>query len=147
FDSEIRFRPLAPMAARIVGTLLVALSVFHYYTAGFGLLSEMLHRGIHLSFVLGLIFLVFPFSKTGYGEPARASLIRPLGISLFDWALAIGAVVAVMHVPFIPLDDLAFRVGNPTTTDVVLGGILVVVLLEATRRSVGWPLPIIAVCF
>jgi TRAP transporter 4TM/12TM fusion protein len=147
FDSEIRFRPLAPMAARIVGTLLVALSVFHYYTAGFGLLSEMLHRGIHLSFVLGLIFLVFPFSKKGYGEPARASLIRPLGISLFDWALAIGAVVAVMHVPFIPLDDLAFRVGNPTTTDVVLGGILVVVLLEATRRSVGWPLPIIAVCF
>ena len=147
FDSEIRFRPLAPMAARIVGTLLVALSVFHYYTAGFGLLSEMLHRGIHLSFVLGLIFLVFPFSKTGYSEPARASLIRPLGISLFDWALAIGAVVAVMHVPFIPLDDLAFRVGNPTTTDVVLGGILVLVLLEATRRSVGWPLPIIAICF
>jgi TRAP transporter 4TM/12TM fusion protein len=147
FDSEIRFRPLAPMAARIVGTLLVALSVFHYYTAGFGLLSEMLHRGIHLSFVLGLIFLVFPFSKKGYSEPARASLVRPLGISLFDWALAIGAIVAVMHVPFIPLDDLAFRVGNPTMTDVVLGGILVVVLLEATRRSVGWPLPIIAVCF
>ncbi len=147
FDSEIRFRPLAPFAARLVGVLLVALSVFHYYTAGFGLLSEVLHRGIHLSFVLGLIFLVFPFSRKGYDEPARPTLIRPLGISLFDWALGIGAVIAVMHVPFIPLDDLAFRVGNPTTTDVILGGILIIVLLEATRRSVGWPLPIIALLF
>lgn len=147
FDSEIRFRPLAPLAARLVGALLVALSIFHYYTAGFGLLSEVLHRGIHLSFVLGLIFLVFPFSRKGYDQPANGGLIRPLGISLFDWALAIGAVVAVMHVPFIPLDDLAFRVGNPTTTDVILGGILIVVLLEATRRSVGWPLPIIAILF
>ena len=65
FDSEIRFRPLAPLAARLVGALLIALSLFHYYTAGFGLLSEALHRGIHLSFVLGLIFLVFPFSRRG----------------------------------------------------------------------------------
>src|SRR3546814_11857270 len=65
FDSELRFRPLAPLAARLVGGLLVILSIFHYYTAGFGLLSEVLHRGIHLSFVLGLIFLVFPFSKKG----------------------------------------------------------------------------------
>ena len=147
FDSEIRFRPLAPFAARLVGASLVALSIFHYYTAGFGLLSEVLHRGIHLSFVLGLIFLVFPFSRKGYDQPANASVIRPLGISLFDWALAVGAVVAVMHVPFIPLDDLAFRVGNPTTLDVILGGILIAVLLEATRRSVGWPLPIIAILF
>lgn len=147
FDAELRFRPLAPLAARIVGTLLVILSLFHYYTAGFGLLSETMHRGIHLSFVLGLIFLVFPFSKRGYSEPTSSSLMRPLGISLLDWFFALGAVVAVMHVPFIPLDDLAFRVGNPTTWDVILGGFLVLVLLEATRRSVGWPLPIIAILF
>ncbi len=147
FDTEIRFRPLAPLAGRLVGTLLVVLSTFHYYTAGFGLLPEMEHRGIHLSFVLGLIFLVFPFSKRGYDQPARASVLRPLGISLFDWALAVAAVVAVAHVPLIPLDDLAFRVGNPTTTDVVLGAVLVLVLFEATRRSVGWPLPIIATLF
>lgn len=147
FDSEIRFRPLAPLAARIVGALLIALSIFHYYTAGFGLLSEMVHRGIHLSFVLGLVFLVFPFTRKGYDQPVQSNLLRPLGISILDWALATGAVVAVLHVPLIPLDDLAFRVGNPTTTDVVLGGLLILVLLEATRRSVGWPLPIIAVLF
>lgn len=147
FDSEIRFRPLAPVAARIVGTLLIILSLFHYYTAGFGLLPEMIHRGIHLAFVLGLVFLVFPFSRKGYDEPAKPSLLRPLGISVIDWGLAIIAVVAVIHVPLIPLDDLAFRVGNPTNTDVVLGSLLILILLEATRRSVGWPLPIISVLF
>src|SRR3954464_2110093 len=147
FDSEIRFRPLAPLAARLVGTLRVVLSLFHYYTAGFGLLPEMIHRGVHLSFVLGLIFLVFPIAKRGYERPVPPGLLHPLGISLPDWILAVAAVVAVLHVPLIPLDDLAFRVGNPTRTDVILGAVLVFVLLEATRRSVGWPLPIIALLF
>ena len=58
FDSEIRFRDLTPAAGYLVGFLLVALSIFHYYTAGFGLLQEMIHRGIHLSMVLALVFLV-----------------------------------------------------------------------------------------
>lgn len=147
YDSEIRFRPLAPVAGWIVGACLVVLSIFHYYTAGFGLLPEMIHRGIHLSFVLGLIFLVFPLSRRGYSQPAISGWWRPLGISLVDWALAIGAVAAVLHVPMIPLDELAFRVGNPNRTDVALGALLIVVLIEATRRSIGWPLPIIAILF
>jgi len=147
YDPEIRFRPLAPGAGYLVGGLLVALSLFHYYTAGFGLLQETMHRGIHLSFVLGLIFLVFPASRRGYTQPAGSGLSRPLGIGLPDWILAIVAVVAVMHIPLIPLDDLAFRVGNPTTLDVVLGALLILALLEATRRSLGVPLPIIALIF
>ena len=147
YDSEIRFRPLAPVIGWVVGGGLIVLSIFHYYTAGFGLLPEMIHRGIHLSFVLALVFLVFPFSRHGYSEPAMSSWRRPFGISILDWALAIGAVVAVLHVPMIPRDELAFRVGNPSPTDVALGALLILVLLEATRRSVGWPLPVIALIF
>ncbi len=147
YDSEIRFRPLAPVIGWVVGGGLVVLSIFHYYTAGFGLLPEMIHRGIHLSFVLALVFLVFPLSRHGYSQPAVSSWRRPFGISIVDWALAIGAVVAVLHVPMIPLDELAFRVGNPSQLDVALGALLILVLLEATRRSVGWPLPVIAIIF
>ena len=147
FDSEIRFRKLSPLGERVIGALLIVLSLFHYYTAGFGLLPEMVHRGIHLSFVLALVFLVFPLFKRGYADAPRSTLMKPLGVPWVDWALAAGSVVAVAHVPLIPLDDLAFRVGNPTTADVVLGGFLIVALLEATRRSVGWPLPIIALIF
>ncbi|ANY78407.1 C4-dicarboxylate ABC transporter permease [Microvirga ossetica] len=144
FDPEMRFRPLPTGTAWFVAGLLLALSFFHYYTAGFGLLREATHRGIHMAFVLGLIFLVFSAFKSDQDKVAPSNWGRPGSISLVDWALAIAAVVTSLYVPWI-FSELAFRVGNPSTTDVVMGTILIVVLLEATRRSVGWPLPVIAI--
>ena len=60
YDSESNFRRLAGPTAVLVTVASVILSLFHVYTAGFGLLNEVMHRTIHLSFVMGLIFLVFP---------------------------------------------------------------------------------------
>jgi TRAP transporter 4TM/12TM fusion protein len=144
FDPEMRFRPLLPGTAWLVAGLLLALSVFHYYTAGFGLLRETTHRGIHMAFVLGLIFLVFTFSKKRQDELAPSTWYRPGGIALLDWVLAIAAAAASLYVPWI-FSELAFRVGNPLPIDVLMGTILIVTLLEATRRAVGWPLPVIGI--
>ncbi len=143
-DPEMRFRPLLPAAAWIVAAALFGLSCFHYYTAGFGLLPETLHRGIHISCVLGLIFLVFSWNKSGNVVPPKASLFAPLGIGIVDWLCCIAAVVTSLYVPYV-FHDLQFRVGNPDPADWIMGTVMIVVLLEATRRSVGWPLPIIAV--
>lgn len=143
-DHEIRFRPLLPVAGWLVAAMLLALSLFHYYTAGFGLLPEVTHRGIHLAFVIGLIFLVFSTRKSDNAKLPVASALRPLGIGLLDWGLFLAAVVSSLYVPYI-FEDLAFRVGNPLTIDWVMGSIAIFVLLEATRRAIGWPLPIIAV--
>ncbi|MBI3513926.1 MAG: TRAP transporter permease [Proteobacteria bacterium] len=140
----MHFRPLLPTAAWLVAGLLFALSCFHYYTAGFGLLPEQTHRGIHLAFVLGLIFLVFPTVKRGAAGVPRASLLRPAGIGLHDWLLMAAAVVTALYVPWV-FHDLVFRVGNPSLIDVIMGTLMIVVLLEATRRSVGWPLSVIAI--
>jgi TRAP transporter 4TM/12TM fusion protein len=118
--------------------------MFHYYTAGFGLLREATHRGVHMAFVLGLIFLVFGVRRQRVKEPRPSSLFAPLGIPILDWLMAIGAAVGSLYVPWI-YDDLAFRVGNPLLIDWVMGTILIVVLLEATRRAVGPPLLIISV--
>ena len=60
YDSESNFRNLVGPTAMLVTLASVTLSLFHVYTAGFGLLNEVMHRTIHLSFVMGLIFLVFP---------------------------------------------------------------------------------------
>ena len=143
-DPEMQFRPLLPAAGWLVAGLLFSLSCFHYYTAGFGLLPETIHRGIHLAFVLGLIFLVFSARRSSNKQPPAASLLAPLGIGLIDWAMAIAAVLASLYVPWV-FHDLQFRVGNPDTLDWVMGTIMIVVLLEATRRSVGPALPIIAI--
>ncbi|MFC5497796.1 TRAP transporter permease [Caenimonas terrae] len=146
FDPEMRFRPVVPPALQIVTWLLIALSCFHYYTAGFGLLRETTHRGVHLAFVLGLIFLVFAASKKSLNQPARPSLLRPGGVPLVDWVLGLACAASVLYIPWV-FDDLAFRVGNPDLSDVVMGTILFLTLLEATRRSMGWPLPLIAIGF
>src|SRR3954469_15605430 len=87
FDPEMRFRPTVPPATGIVMALLIALSCFHYYTAGFGLLRETTHRGVHLAFVLGLIFLVFPRTKRAYGEVTQHHWHAPGGVPWADWLL------------------------------------------------------------
>jgi TRAP transporter 4TM/12TM fusion protein len=143
-DPEMSFRPLLPRAGWLVAGLLFALSCFHYYTAGFGLLPETTHRGIHMAFVLGLIFLVFSATKNSNKAAPVASAIAPLGIGLIDWACAAAAVVASLYVPWV-FHDLQFRVGNPDPLDWIMGTLLIVVLLEATRRSVGPALPIISI--
>ena len=146
FDPEMRFRPTVPPASVIVKWLLIALSCFHYYTAGFGLLRETTHRGVHMAFVLGLIFLVFAASKKGQEAGTRSSWSSPGGVPLVDWLLGLACAVSVLYIPYI-FDDLAFRVGNPGTAEIVFGTILFFTLLEATRRSMGWPLPVIALGF
>lgn len=146
FDPEMRFRPTVPPASHIVKWLLIVLSCFHYYTAGFGLLQEVTHRGVHLAFVLGLIFLVFAASKKAQEAPVRGGWLAPGGVPLVDWLLGLCCAASVLYIPYV-FDDLAFRVGNPSGLDVVFGSILFITLLEATRRSMGWPLPLIAIGF
>jgi TRAP transporter 4TM/12TM fusion protein len=146
YDPEMRFRPLAPPASFVVGGLLILLSCFHYYTAGFGLLRETTHRGIHMAFVLGLVFLVFPWRKSMLEKARAHSWSSPGGVPLVDWVLGLAIASSVLYIPWI-FEDLAFRVGNPLPIDVVMGSILVVLLLEATRRAMGWPLPLIALVF
>ena len=63
FDPELRFRNLKGLAARAALIMCIILSIFHIYTAGFGVLQEWKHRCFHLSFVLSLIFLVYPTRK------------------------------------------------------------------------------------
>jgi TRAP transporter 4TM/12TM fusion protein len=146
FDPEMRFRNTVPPASWVVKWMLIALSCFHYYTAGFGLLRETTHRGVHMAFVLSMIYLVFAATKKAHDAPARHSWHSPGGVPLVDWLLGITCAVSVLYIPYI-FDDLAFRVGNPGTLDVVMGSILFITLLEATRRSMGWPLPLIAIGF
>src|SRR5918993_846771 len=101
FDPEMRFRPLLPGTAWIVAGLLIALSLFHYYTAGFGLSREATHRGIHMAFVLGLIFLVFAATKSSQDRLAPSSWLRPGGISV-GWPLPIIAIGMMLYAYFGP---------------------------------------------
>ncbi len=143
YDPELRFRVLAWPLTIIAATILFLLSCYHYYTAGFGIPQATVHRGLHLGVTLLVVFL--SFSAFGKKE-IRPGVTAPFGLPLADWVLGVAGLLAALYVPWI-YSELAFRVGNPLPVDIVMGTILIVVLLEAVRRSMGWPLPVIAILF
>ena len=63
YDPEMRFRRLTGMTAKLVFAMTIVLSIFHIYTAGFGVLQEWRHRAFHLAFVLPLVFFVYAMKK------------------------------------------------------------------------------------
>ena len=147
YDPEMSFRELpSKFTSIIVGGSLFALSLFHYYTAGFGILVEHWHTGIHVAAVLGLIFLVFDFDRLASTKPKKERRFTLGGIPLYDWVLAILSLVTVLYFP-IEFHNLAFRIGAPSTTDVAMGSILIFLVLEAARRCMGWTLPLIVSVF
>ncbi|SOD91858.1 TRAP transporter permease [Caenispirillum bisanense] len=68
YDNEVNFRRLTGSTGAIATVACIAISLFHVYTAGFGLLNEVMHRSVHMSFILPLVFLFFPRQK-GTGTP------------------------------------------------------------------------------
>ena len=147
YDPETAFRATGKNLAIAISVALVAMSAYHFYASGFGLVRELLHRGIHLAFVLGLVFLLFAVRRTSATEPARKSWYRFDGVAIPDLIFAALAVTAALYLPFLPPEVVAARVGNPSQFDVFMGTGLLLLTLEAARRSVGPTLPIIGIIF
>ena len=145
FDPETAFRPTGKKLGFVIAAILVSMSVYHFYASGFGLVRELVHRGIHLSFVLGLVFLLFGVRKNDTLPPK--AWYRFDGVPLIDIVFAVLAVGAAMYLPLLPAAALAQRVGNPSPSDIFMGSALLLLTLEATRRSVGPTLPIIGLMF
>ncbi len=63
YDPEMRFRDLSGLSLKLVFAMTLVLSIFHIYTAGFGVLQEWRHRAFHLAFVLPLVFMFYSIRK------------------------------------------------------------------------------------
>jgi TRAP transporter 4TM/12TM fusion protein len=86
-----------------------------------------------------LIFLIYPGFKKGFDKNKNK-------IPLYDIIIAIlGVVVSLYLVVF--YNDLAVRAGLPTILDLIMGGMTIILVLEATRRVVGSALPIVVIVF
>ena len=124
YDTEARFRLTVGWQKILITALAVGLSCFHLYTAGFGLLPIQLQGAVHLGLVLILTLLLYPASQ-------KQNKKAP--IPWYDFLIAMVATVATLYqvVNYIPLTK---RAGLPTGTDLVMGFLLIITLLEATRR-------------
>jgi TRAP transporter 4TM/12TM fusion protein len=143
YDPEARFRSVTRPVAILASVILFLLSAYHFYTAGFGIPRATTHRGLHMGVSLFVVFLTFSSLTRNRNKTDGFAV---LGIPVLDWVLAIAGAISAFYVPWI-YDQLAFRVGNPLPIDIIMGTILLGTLLEAVRRSMGWPLPVIALLF
>ncbi|MCK9558754.1 MAG: TRAP transporter permease [Synergistaceae bacterium] len=135
YDTEARFRALDGWQGKLVALIAIAMSSFHFYTSGFGLLLAQKQGAVHLAFTLCLVFLLYPASS----KQSKTS-----GIPFYDFILGAMGVASAMYL-VVFFNDLTTRAGLPTRTDLIMGFILIVTLLEATRRISNPVLPCIAV--
>jgi len=117
----------------IVVIIGLSMSLFHLYTAGFGLLEAILQRSIHLSFALSLSFLLYP-AKRGKKEET---------IPIYDYIFAFIGASSAAYIPIF-YHELVYRAGYLTTTDFIMGLIIIIVVFEAARRVAGIILPTIS---
>jgi|TARA_B100002003_G_scaffold188940_1_gene177661 TRAP transporter 4TM/12TM fusion protein len=118
----------------IVTTLAMGLSLYALYWV-VGIIQPQIYRVSFLLITLVLIFLIFPAHARWQAR-----------ITWSDWLLSSAAFVALVW-PIIDFDRFVYRAATPTNTDLTLGIITTLLVLEATRRTVGPILPVTAVFF
>jgi TRAP transporter 4TM/12TM fusion protein len=134
-DAESRFRKYTGKWATVVTVIAVAMSLFHLYTSGFGTLMAMKQRSVHLAFLVLMTFLLYPGSK-------RAPRERPSAVDYIWLVLSLSSSLYILFA----FDAFSIR-GTAITPDYVMGTILIVCVLEATRRTVGKELMILSMIF
>ena len=146
-------RNLSGLHLKIVASIAIIWSLFQLWYAspfpfmfGIGLFKGLPARAIHLGFALLLAFLIFPMSKKGK-------------IGFIDVALACSAFFACIYI-YLFYDQIVDRggilldlnlnfLGNQFVLpiELLVGSFGILALLESTRRVIGIPLVIVAVCF
>ncbi|NVJ57570.1 MAG: TRAP transporter permease [Vibrionaceae bacterium] len=102
----------------------------------FGVLNDTEARSIHLMFAVFLAFTAYPALKHSPRDRIPA----------LDWILALAGSFSAAYI-YLFYTELAGRSGAPTTVDIVVAVVGMVLLLEATRRALGPPLMVVAAVF
>lgn len=136
-DKESNVRKLASSwQARIFYLACIGITLYHFIASLVGTPVVLQHRSLHVSMILALCFVMYPFGKKS--DYKRISwldglfIVLSTGVVLYVWIDYLGVVE---------------RAGMPNTADFVAATLLVVLVLEAARRSAGWALPALSLIF
>jgi TRAP transporter 4TM/12TM fusion protein len=142
-DNDTGARNPKGAAAWIIFGTAIAWALFQLWYAsplpfafGFGILNDTEARALHLGLALFLAFTAWP----AFGTSPRDRVPWVDGVFALVGAFA-GAYLLLFY------SELATRPGQPTTVDIVVACAGLVLLLEATRRVVGWPMAALALLF
>ncbi len=161
FDSGLHTRALGPWVLNFSLAFSILFAVYHYITAGIGVPVDYWHMGIHMSGVILLVFIGFPMIKGDHAWKLHPNTWwRYANVPLWDWVLIAAGIASSLYIGitwyeinftvlgqhfFLP--EQVIRQGDPHAIDVIFGTVLIVVLLEAVRRTLGIVVPIIIIAF
>jgi TRAP transporter 4TM/12TM fusion protein len=134
FEPEAPTRQLSGRLSFLATLLAVGLSAYALYWV-VAIVQPQIYRVSFLLLALVLSFLLFPTVKGSRG-----------GVTVFDWTLVAFTIVGLLW-PLVDFGQFVYRAAEPTAIDLVCGTLTILVVLEATRRTVGWILPVSAIGF
>jgi TRAP transporter 4TM/12TM fusion protein len=135
-ELEAPARRLTGWPQRFGTTLAVCLSAYALYWV-VAIVQPLVYRASFLLIVLALSFMFYP----GTADPRARTRVTVL-----DWLLVVLSVIALAW-PQVDFDTFIYRAADPNGRDVLLGATAIVLVLEATRRTAGWVLPLTAIGF
>jgi TRAP transporter 4TM/12TM fusion protein len=137
-EEKAAIEPQSGALKATVSLIAIAMSLYHMYVAAFGPPEAMIFRGTHLIFALTLVFLLYPV-KPGGGPVWR---VVDAVMLLASWAFILHIFFNYEYITnrIIYIDDLTFL-------DKMYTVVAVLMILEATRRVLGWALPLTALAF
>jgi TRAP transporter 4TM/12TM fusion protein len=123
----------------LTGGIAVAMSLYHMWFAASPPPEAMIFRGTHLLFALVLVFLIVPFAR---GEGPRRLLWLDLALMA-----ASAAVVGYIFANYQVIVNRIIYIDDLTAWDKAMAMLTVLLVLDATRRVIGWALPVTALLF
>ena len=133
-EEEGPSRRLSGKMNTFITVVAVGMSLIHLYAA-VGVFTTQVLRGVHVMFVLFLSFLVFPSLKRYKNQ-----------ILWYDYLLALLSIAPIVYM-LIDFDEFIYRSVVPTPWDIFFGVILMLLILETTRRTTGWIMPAVVLAF
>lgn len=124
------------LLAQAVYWIAIGIALYHFITSFIGYPATHLHRSLHVSMILFMTFFIYPVSR----KSSRKTL---------PWYDIVFALLSVAVAVYVWVDYINFinRMGSPNTMDVIMGTLLIVLVLEASRRISGWPLVMLSLLF
>ena len=145
-EAEGDIRKIDNWTKYLIPVIAASWSLFQLSLATFLLLNSTIVRSIHFAFAILLVFLSHPFFK----KPKKHRILNYFAsrdrITVFDMTVAVVAALAALYIAFDYI-GISTRQGSPLPRDLIVGFILIILLLEAARRSLGPALSIIAAVF
>lgn len=123
----------------LIGGLGVMLALFHLATSTFGQADARVHGATHLCIVLALVFLLYPLKRKSFRDKRNGYFI----LDLLFFLASIGASIYACW----DTGEMEMRTGMPNEWDINFGTILIILVLEAGRRTMGWPIVLVALFF